>query len=568
MLVELSVMEQRYHAVMEVLTTNLGVTEVARRYGVSRQSVHTWVRRYQEGGFDVLAARSHRPNNSPGRLPAEQESDIVELRLAHPRWGPRRIAHELGRAGRPVPARSTVYRVLVRRGLVLPVERRRRRSDYISFQRPAPMELWQMDITGKVFLERGPELKLVTGIDDHSRYCVLAKVIRRQTGRAVVEAFCEAMATYGVPDEVLTDNGTQFTGRFLRPRPAEVAFERLCREQGITLIHGLPFHPTTTGKIERIHQTIQDECLFPEGPFESEEVAQEEIDSWRKDYNTERPHQSLGMATSAERFVPRAPVEIKPFPSVITGRSVDEIEEPEVDAEAMLAAREYPEVVEPVEPLPVASARLAAVELERVGPASGNLSLLHQQIWLGTALAGATVTIWAGTSTIHVLVDGEVRKTVPSKLTSVDLRRLLSAGARLAGAPPRSSAVVGIAAMYRPIELERIVNAIGYVSIANHYFSVGTTLAGRRVTFRLEDDLCFVIADGEIASSMPSPVPLEDRVRIHGARVAGPLPPARSGAIVLTRRLSSRGQLQVGGERYSVGLAHANRLVKVVVSDE
>jgi transposase InsO family protein len=478
-LVELSVMEQRYHAVMEVLTTNLGVTEVARRYGVSRQSVHTWVRRYQEGGLEALADRSHRPNNSPRRLPAEQESDIVELRLAHPRWGPRRIAHELGRAGRPVPARSTVYRVLVRRGLLLPVERRRSRRDYVRFERSAPMELWQMDITGKVFLDDGTELKLVTGIDDHSRYCVLAKVVRRQTGRAVVEAFCEAMAAYGVPDEVLTDNGTQFTGRFLRPRPAEVAFERVCREQGITLLHGLPFHPTTTGKVERIHQTIQQECLFGEGPFESEQIAQEEIDARREEYNTNRPHQSLDMASPAERFVARAPVEIIPFPSVVTGPSVDDLEEPEVDTEAMLACEHDGPVLGHEPPVSVPS-RLEAVELERIGPASGNISILHQQIWLGTSLAGVTVTIWAGTSSIHVLVGGEVRKTVPSKLTSIDLRRLLNAGGRLAGPPPRSSAVVGMAAMYHPIELERVVNAIGHVSIANHCRRSSNSLVGRK----------------------------------------------------------------------------------------
>jgi transposase InsO family protein len=212
-LVELSVVEQRYHAVMEVLTTSLGVNEVARRYGVSRQSVRNWVRRYEEGGLEALSDRSRRPKLSPGRLPPVAEAAIVDLRLAHPRWGPRRIAHELARSGRRPPARSTIYRVLVRHHLVEPVARRQRK-DYTSFERSAPMELWQLDITGKAFLCDGTELKIVTGIDDHSRFCVLAKVIRRQTSRAVVEAFCEAVACYGVPDEVLSDNGVQFTGRF------------------------------------------------------------------------------------------------------------------------------------------------------------------------------------------------------------------------------------------------------------------------------------------------------------------------------------------------------------------
>ena len=96
------------------------------------------------------------------------------------------------------------------------------------------MQLWQMDITGSVFLADGTELKLISGIDDHSRFCVIATVVRRATARAVCRAFIAAMRTYGIPDEVLTDNGKQFTGRFGKPRPAEVLFERICRDNGIT----------------------------------------------------------------------------------------------------------------------------------------------------------------------------------------------------------------------------------------------------------------------------------------------------------------------------------------------
>jgi transposase InsO family protein len=79
-----------------------------------------------------------------------------------------------------------------------------------------------VDITGSVFLADGTELKLISGIDDHSRFCVIAAVVRRATARAICRAFIAAMPTYGIPDEVLTDNGKQFTGRFGRPRPAEV----------------------------------------------------------------------------------------------------------------------------------------------------------------------------------------------------------------------------------------------------------------------------------------------------------------------------------------------------------
>ena len=175
-----------------------------------------------------------------------------------------------------MPSRSTVYRVLVGRGLVPARKRKRRRQDYKRWQREAPMQLWQMDITGSVFLTGGTELKLVSGIDDHSRFCVIAAVVGRATARAVCRAFIAAMQTYGIPDEVLSDNGKQFTGRFGKPRPAEVLFERICRRNGIRQLLTKPYSPTTTGKVERWHQTLQVEFLNDAGPFASIEEAQAE----------------------------------------------------------------------------------------------------------------------------------------------------------------------------------------------------------------------------------------------------------------------------------------------------
>jgi Integrase core domain len=94
------------------------------------------------------------------------------------------------------------------------------------------MQLWQLDVTGSVFLADGTECKLISGIDDHSRFCVTAVVVRRAAGRAVCRAIVAAKRIYGVSDEVLGDNGKQFTGRFGKPRPAEVLFERICRRNG------------------------------------------------------------------------------------------------------------------------------------------------------------------------------------------------------------------------------------------------------------------------------------------------------------------------------------------------
>lgn len=98
------------------------------------------------------------------------------------------------------------------------------------------MQLWQMDVMGGVGLQDGSELKVVTGVDDHSRFCVAAQLVRRATSKAVCEAFTGALRRHGIPDEVLTDNGKVFTGRF-GPRPVEVLFDRICRENGISHRH-------------------------------------------------------------------------------------------------------------------------------------------------------------------------------------------------------------------------------------------------------------------------------------------------------------------------------------------
>jgi len=282
MLRELNVVEQRYRAVLEVLS-GIPVTEVAERYGVARQTVHRWMSRYQTDGISGLAERSHAPKRHPWQIPAQVEAVICDLRRTHRRWGPRRLVFELDRRGYPGLSRSTVYRVLVRHQLIEPVPRRKRREQYRRWERPAPMLLWQVDVTASLFLADGRECKIVTGVDDHSRFCVIAAVVLRANARVVCLALVEAMRTYGVPQEILTDNGSVFTGRFMRPRPpCEVLFDRICRENGITHLLTKVASPTTTGKIERLHQTLQRELLDVHGPFATLEDAQAAVDAWRE----------------------------------------------------------------------------------------------------------------------------------------------------------------------------------------------------------------------------------------------------------------------------------------------
>jgi transposase InsO family protein len=188
------------------------------------------------------------------------EARVCELRRAHPCWGPQRLRYELTGAGAaPVPSRSGVYRALVRNGLIQPRVRRRRR-DYRRWERDRPMQLWQMDVMGEVRLASGRAAKLVTGVDDHSRFCVAAGMVQSATAQAVCRVFTQALDRHGVPEELLTDNGKVFTGRFGRPSGL-VLFERICRERGIIQRFTKVRSPTTTGKIERFHKTIQAELL-------------------------------------------------------------------------------------------------------------------------------------------------------------------------------------------------------------------------------------------------------------------------------------------------------------------
>jgi len=203
------------------------------------------------------------------------------------------------------------------------------------------------------------------------------------------------MTEYGIPGEVLTDNGKQFTGRFGRPRPAEVLFERICRENGITQRLTRPRSPST-GKIERLHQILQLELLNVHGPFAGIEDARAEVGAWRKDCNTRRPHQSLAMAFPAARFTAaasdaiglRIPAELARQPPPVPGA------DPEPDDGRLSCP-----------PDASSDGQGRAVELDRVVPRLEPLGR-GQQIWLGPAMTGRTVRLWAGLSQVRVLLDG------------------------------------------------------------------------------------------------------------------------------------------------------------------
>jgi transposase InsO family protein len=565
---ERSVTEQRYNAVLEVLEAGLAVTEVADRYGVSRQSVHAWVSRYRVGGLEGLADRSHRPNRCPHQLAAAVEARVCELRRQHPSWGPQRLRHELERRGvEPLPSRMAIYRVLVRNQLIASGGRRRRRT-WRRWERERPMQLWQLDLI-ELPLADGTEIKVLTGVDDHSRYCVSAQVMARATGRAVCRALVAGLRRYGVPEEVLTDNGKQFTGRFGKPRPAEVLFERILRENGITHRRTGVRSPTTTGKVERFHQTLRKELLATLPPLPSAEVAQQVLDAWVEDYNQRRPHQALGGQTPAERF-----------------QATPDPEHPDRDGGAVLplwlpvALDQEPVGVPTVEPVevprpPAAEANPAGItptvlplELDATVPACGNLGVAGRQVWLGRRLAGRTVQVRLDGATMHVSLDGRLLKTLPWRLRPERLGQGRLAGARPAGpAPAPTAAHPLLVGPGDAVEVTRRVNAAGTVGVAGQQVSVGLPLAGQMVTLRLEAATMHVLADGALVRSLPTPVPVGSRARLQGATLARGALVVPQGPVVVRRRASQRGQLQVAGERVQVGLSHARQVLTVHVAE-
>ena len=138
--------EERYQAVLAVIVEKETVTDVAARFGVSRQTVHAWLAKYEAGGLEGLGDRSHRPRGCPHQMTSVVEVAVVELRRAHPSWGPRRLHYELARRevleAVELPSESAIYRCLVRHHLVDPEGRRARTERWRRWERGRPNELW------------------------------------------------------------------------------------------------------------------------------------------------------------------------------------------------------------------------------------------------------------------------------------------------------------------------------------------------------------------------------------------------------------------------------------------
>jgi len=473
-LVRLGLMEQRHRAVLEVLG-GAQVTDVARRYGVTRQTVHSWLKRYAGSGIAGLVDRSSRPERCPHQMRPEVIAQVLALRRARPSWGPRTIRHQLQRAGvEPLPGRSSIYRCLVRHGLIDPTKRRRRRGDYRRWERGRAMELWQMDIMGGVQLTDGSEFKIVTGLDDHSRYCVSALLVPRATARPVCEALAAALRRHGVPDQILTDNGKVFTNRF-GPSRGEVLFDRICRENGIRHLLTAPRSPTTTGKVERFHKTVRSEFLRGR-VFASLEEARAELNAWVTFYNTERPHQGIGMLSPRDRF---------------SGT-------PSEDAWPLLP-EEAPEW-EPAE-----QSRDHGPRATRKVSVNGRMRLAGADYSVGRFLGGKMVEIEFGPDGLVNIFDHDVLVATLARKHRQEAEE---------SALRRRQHGTGVQAQLGHPAVLRQVDSRGDLSFAGTAYRVGTAFAGTQVEVRLVKDAVQIWAAGKLIRTH---LARHDKEKEHGA---------------------------------------------------
>ena len=286
--------EFRLKVVRLFLEEEYSASLLAEQFGISTHSVSRWANAYRRGGVQGLEPKPRPGGNA--RVPPEVQERMVAVKKANPEYGPRRIADVLKRFFLIPTSPSTVHKKLSEKGLVNKAKRKPKKNPPKPrfFERSRPNQLWQSDIM--TFRLAGRNAYLIGFIDDYSRYIVSLGLYRSQTAEHVLETYRRGVAEYGVPREMLTDNGRQYTNWRGKTR-----FEREMKKDRVKHIRSRPHHPMTLGKIERFWKSILGEFL-QRAQFDSFEQAVERTAFWVKYYNHKRPHQGIGGLCPADRF--------------------------------------------------------------------------------------------------------------------------------------------------------------------------------------------------------------------------------------------------------------------------
>lgn len=278
-----------------VLIEGRSQSQVARDYGVSQSWISRLIKRYTYEGDAAFQPRSRRPHTSPTRLPQTTIDHIIALRTELDSKGldagPHTIAWHLEHHHHLSVSVASISRHLHAAGLVTPSPHKRPKSSYIRFAAEQPNQRWQADFT-HWRLTGGTHTEILCWIDDHSRYAISITAHRRITTPIVLAEFTKATARHGIPASTLTDNGLVFTTRLAGGKGGRNKFEAELRRLGVRQINSTPNHPTTCGKVERLHQTLK-RWLQRQPKATTLEQLQEQLDAFTDEYNHRRPHRSL-----------------------------------------------------------------------------------------------------------------------------------------------------------------------------------------------------------------------------------------------------------------------------------
>jgi putative transposase len=306
---ETTPMRERVKLVAAFCDGLFSMTELAQLHGVSRKTGYKWVERFEQEGPEGLQDRSRAPRSSPNRTPEEIVEGLLEMRRQHPRWGPKKLIAWLEdhRSGQAWPAASTAGEILKRHGLVRgrPFRRRIEHPGRTLYPVLEPNDLWTADFKGQFRTGDARYCYPLTAADCLSRYLLGCQALRSSATQKSQEIFERLFRQYGLPRAIRTDNGAPFASIAIgRLSTLSVWWIRL----GILPVLIEPSHPEQNASHERMHRTLKEETARP--PQANLAAQQRRFDRFRREYNEQRPHESLGQRPPASLYRPSP----RPYP--------------------------------------------------------------------------------------------------------------------------------------------------------------------------------------------------------------------------------------------------------------
>ena len=300
-----SAMEERLRFVARLLEGE-AMTDLCREFSISRKTGYKILGRYKEEGSAALSDRSRRPVRYANQLPPPIEGLIVGLKRGKPHWGARKIRELLVRrlpGDLRVPAQSTIHAVLDRHGLVRRIGRRRHRAEGTPLSAGRqPNDLWCADFKGEFRLGNGRYCYPLTVTDHASRFLLLCEALDSTREDPAIAAFQRLFAGRGLPTAIRSDNGVPFASPNALFNLSRLAVWWL--RLGIRIERIKPGHPQQNGRHERMHLTLKQETTRPPGSNSLQQQAR--FDDFVTEFNTERPHEALGMQRPADLYAPSA----------------------------------------------------------------------------------------------------------------------------------------------------------------------------------------------------------------------------------------------------------------------